>query len=209
VVNADVDTVSGYAAHDGFPSRSEVFIKGTEPSADPVHVFLKVCKSDGKLANPSDIASGSYDNKEFYQFKEEDPTAGSGGVNKWQEGILNWLNGQSDSKYHPPTDYCGSTNPLNIEFTNPHDHDSNLSGSFTVKYTADSSSDITTSALKVNGITKCTFASGANSYSCDVSGLSNGIYTLEADASDSGGHSSNRIISVGVGVPWATPTPSP
>ncbi|MEJ2441316.1 MAG: hypothetical protein P8Y06_00110, partial [Patescibacteria group bacterium] len=108
IVSASVDSISGYRSHDGFPSRIEKFIKGTEPGEDPVHVKLKVCKSDGKLATPSDIAAGNYEEKEYFIFKEEDPTAGPGDVNRWQEGINAWLETQGDSRYHPPFDYCGT-----------------------------------------------------------------------------------------------------
>jgi 1A family penicillin-binding protein len=212
VVTAQVDSVSGYAAHDGFASRSEVFIKGTEPTgADPIHVMLKVCKSDGNLANPSDISAGNYDNKEYFVFKEEDPTAGSGGTNRWQEGILNWLNTQGDGRYKPPTSYCGTSNPLNVEFVSPTDQTSNIPpGDYTVAYKANSSSSITQSALKLNGTQICAFSSGANSYTCNVKFSDKGIYTIEATASDSNNHQSNRVITVGVGQAWnATPTPSP
>lgn len=211
IIVAQVDSVSGYAAHDGFPSRSESFAKGTEPTGpDPVHLNLKLCKSDHNLANPSDIASGNYDSKEFFVFKEEDPTA-SGGVNKWQEGILNWLNSQGDSRYKPPTNYCGTTNPLDVQFVNPTDQSSNLGNSIDVKFTANSSSAITQASLKVNGNTSCTFSSGQNTYTCHVNFPTNGVYTLEADATDSTTHSSNRVITVGVGTEWnsATPSPSP
>lgn len=209
VVGVPVDTISGFASHDGFPSRNELFIKGTEPGSDAVHVMLKVCKNDGKLANPSDISGGNYDNKEFYVFKEEDPTAKAGGPNKWQEGILNWINGQSDSKYHPPSDYCGTANPVDVQFTNPHDQDSNLPGGFTITFTANSNSAITQADVQVDGTTKCNFNSGNNSYSCPVN-LSNGVHTLKAEATDSQNHQSNRIITIGVGVPWnTTPSPAP
>jgi hypothetical protein len=212
VVTAQVDSVSGFAAHDGFPSRSEVFIKGTDPTgADPVHVMLKVCKSDGNLANPSDVSAGNYDNKEYFVFKEEDPTSGSGGTNKWQEGILNWLNSQGDGRYKPPTSYCGTSNPLNVEFVSPTDQTNDIPpGDYTVAYKANSSSNITQSALKLNGTQICAFSSGANNYTCNVKFSNKGIYSLEATASDSNNHQSNRVITVGVGQAWnATPTPSP
>lgn len=205
-----VDTVSGYAAHDSFTSRKEYFVRGTEPTLpDPIHVLLKVCRSDGKLATPSDIASSNYDYKEFFQFKEEDPTAASGGVNKWQEGILNWLGGQSDSKYHPPTDYCGTSNPLNVDYINPKDQDSNLASTFTVNFTANSSSAITQADLAVDGKTICTFNNGANYYSCSITeSLSNGNHTIQANAMDAANHTSNRIITIAVGTS-ISPTPSP
>jgi 1A family penicillin-binding protein len=212
IITAQVDSVSGYAAHDGFPSRSESFAKGTEPTGpDPVHTNLKVCKNDGNLANPSDVSGGNYDTKEYFVFKEEDPTAPSGGPNKWQEGILNWLNTQADAKYHPPTGYCGSGNPLDVQFTSPTDRTSNVSSSTDVNFNAQSNSAITQASLKVNGNTSCNFSNGQNSYTCHVSFPGNGVYTLEAAASDAGGHSSNRIITIGVGTNWdaATPSPSP
>ena len=58
----------------------------------PVHVKLKICKLDGKIATPADIASGNFDEKEYFIFKEEDPTGGIDGENMWQKGILNWGN---------------------------------------------------------------------------------------------------------------------
>lgn len=74
-----VDSVSGYAAHDGFSSRNEYFIKGTEPGTDPVHVMLKLCKEDGNLATPGQIDAGDYNSREYFVLKEEDPTAAPGG----------------------------------------------------------------------------------------------------------------------------------
>jgi hypothetical protein len=211
VSQVSVDSVSGYAAHDSFPSRTEYFIKGTEPTlADPIHVLLKVCKTDGKLATPSDIAGGSYDNKEFFRFTENDPTAASGGPNKWQESINNWLNGQSDSKYHPPAEYCGIANPLSVDITSPHDQDSSMPSTFTVLFTANSSSAITQADLQVDGNTICTFNSGANNYSCPLTEpLSNGNHTLQANGMDGANHTSNRTITIAVGGPISsTPTPT-
>ncbi len=209
ISQVNVDMVSGYAAHDNFPSRNEYFIKGTEPTlADPVHVLFKVCKSDGKLATPSDIAANNFDYKEYFKFSENDPTAAPGGPNKWQEGINNWLNGQGDSKYHPPTDYCGTANPLNVDFTSPHDQDANMPSTFTVTFTANSSSAITQADLQVDGKAICTFNNGANNYSCTIKdSLSNANHTLQASAMDAANHSSSRTITVAVGGPISTPIP--
>jgi len=205
-----VDAVSGYGAHDGFPSRNEYFIKGTEPAlTDPIHVLLKICKSQGKLATPGDMAGGNYDNKEFFRFTESDPTAG-GGVNKWQEAINIWLSGQSDPRYHPPSDYCGTINPLSISFTSPHDQEANLPPTFTVTFTANSNSAITQVDLQVDGKTICSFNSGANNYSCEVKeSLSKGNHSLRASAMDSANNTLDSTITVAVGGPISTPTPSP
>lgn len=207
IVTANVDSVSGYRAHDDFSSRPEYFIKGTEPSDDPVHVKLKICKSDGKLATPSDIASGNYEEKEFFVFKEEDPTAGPGGQNRWQEGVLNWLNGQADPRYHPPTDYCGSGSPVHVSFIVPGDHSSNLSNTFTVKIKADSTADISELELFIDETKVRSFTSPP--YEHEVV-LSDGVHTLKARAKDTNGKEAESIISIGVNVSWDfSPSPTP
>lgn len=211
IVTAAVDSVSGFAAHDGFPSRIERFIDGTQPGTDPVHVKLKVCKSDGKLATPSDIANGNYDEKEFFIFKEEDPTSGKSGENKWQKAILAWISTQPDSKYHPPNDYCGTQNPVNVEFLTPADKSSNLGNKFTVEARADSTSNISQVELYVDGERIRTFL--AKPYKEEVN-LTNGVHNIRVFARDSAGKESDRNITVGVNVAWdysptSIPTPTP
>jgi len=207
IVTKEVDDISGYSAHDGFPSRLEYFIKGTEPGNDPVHVKLKVCKNQGKLATPNDISSGNYDEKEFFVFKEEDATGGIDGVNKWQEGILAWIAGQSDSRYHPPSDYCEGSNPVGVDFVTPHDHDSNLPGTFNVEIKAESTGDINEVRLEIDGSGYRTFT--GKPYSDNVS-LSIGIHKLRTIARDSNGKEASKEITIGVGVAWDyAPSPTP
>ena len=209
IVTASVDSVSGYRAHDGYSSRTEYFIKGTEPGEDPIHTKLKVCKSDGKLATPSDIASGNYEEKEFFVFKEEDPTASPGEPNRWQEGILSWLSSQSDSRYHPPVDYCDSSNPISVEFESPTDRTSNLPTNFKIKIRADSTTDISQVELEIDGTKVRTFTGPPFEY--DAS-LADGVHTLRAKAKDSSGKESDRTITIGVNVAWdysSSPTPTP
>lgn len=202
-----VDSVSGYAAHDGFASRNEYFIKGTEPGTDPVHVMLKLCKEDGNLATPGQIDAGDYNSKEYFVFKDEDPTAAPGGPNKWQEAILNWENTQTDQRYHPPTNFCGSGNPVNVSFSNPGDHNSNLPNSFTIKFIADSTNDIVEADLFIDGSKVQSFSSVPYTYNAN---LSTGVHTLRALATDSQGKQSDRTITVGVGTNWdASPSPTP
>lgn len=207
ITKVAVDTISGYSAHDGFAEREEIFAKGTEPGEDIVHVKLKLCKNDGKLATPSDIAANNYDEKEFLQFKEEDPTASAGQPNKWQEAINNWVFEQGDSKYHPPTEFCGTSNPLNVDFITPRDRDSNLPNTFAVKVNADSTSAITEVALYVDDTKIKTLTSLP--YQTDVT-LNDGVHTLKAIAKDANGKESNRVITIGVHVPWDySPSPTP
>jgi hypothetical protein len=207
IVTAAVDSVSGYAAHDGYSSRIEKFIDGTQPGEDPVHKKLKVCKNDGRLATPGDIASGNYDEKEYFIFKEEDPTAAPGEANKWQDGINAWLEGQGDERYHPPSDYCGTQNPVGIDFVSPSDRSSDLPNKFNVEIRADSTGDIVRVELEVDGSTTKTFDS--RPFRTDLD-LPTGVHTLKAIARDNNGNSSDREITIGVGLAWDyTPSPTP
>ncbi len=205
IETVDVDSFSGKRSHDGFPSRSEIFIKGNEPDSDNIHVNLKVCKNDGKLATPSDISANNYETKEFYVIKEEDPVS-TDGKNRWQEAILNWTAGQSDSRYHPPTDYCGTANPVNVEFISPSDR-TTVSNSFEIKIKAESSSQIVQVELEIDGVKRRTFDAPPFTDQID---LTNGVHKIRAKAKDSEGHESDRIIDIGVNTAWdavATPTP--
>ncbi|HET7098774.1 MAG TPA: PBP1A family penicillin-binding protein [Patescibacteria group bacterium] len=210
VFSASVDTVSGFASHDGFLSRNEFFAKGTEPGVDTVHMMLKICKSEGKLATPGDIAGGNYDNKEFFVFKEEDPTAGATGKNRWQEGILNWLNGQGDTKYHPPSDYCGTTNPISVDFISPTDRSSGVPNNITIKFSADSTNDIVQTDLYIDSVKVRSFSSVPYEFQTNSTSLPNGVHTIRAVAKDSSNKESDRTITIGVNTNWdASPTPTP
>ncbi len=210
IIQMEVDAASGARAHDGFPSRSEYFQKGTEPGDDEVHLMLKLCKSEGKLANPSDVAAGNYDSKEFFVFKEEDPTAGPGGQNKWQEAIITWINGQADQKYHPPTEHCGTSNPINVEFVSPTDRNSNVQSDATIKFRVDAVNDIVQADLYVDSKKVRSFSSVPFEFKADSSILTDGVHTLRAVATDSQGKTSDRVITIGVNSAWnATPQPTP
>ena len=207
IVSAAVDTVSGFAAHDGYPSRIEYFARGTEPGTDPIHVKLKVCKTDGGLATPSDIAGGNFDEREYFVFEEDDPTARGADENKWQTGIDAWIQGVANSLYNPPKDYCGTSNPVTVDFNNPGDRSSNLSNSFDVRLSADSTSSIDQIELFIDGVKERTFT--GRPYTHGVS-LSDGVHELRAVAKDERGNSSDRTITIGVNVAWDySPSPTP
>ncbi|EKE06269.1 MAG: hypothetical protein ACD_19C00021G0001, partial [uncultured bacterium] len=206
IVTVEVDKISGKRAHDGFASRPEFFAKGSEPVEDDMHVNLKVCKSDGRLATPSDISGQNYDNKEYFVFKEEDPVS-TDGKNRWQEAILNWTNGQSDSKYHPPTEYCGTTNPLSVEWTDPIDRISNLPNTFKIKIKATSTSNITMIEIYADGSKIRNIDSLP--YEADIT-LNDGVHKLQVKAKDKDGHEKEHTITVGVNTVWdagASPIP--
>jgi penicillin-binding protein 1C len=117
VIATQIDAVGGGLPRDGQPTRSEYFIKGTEPTAQsPIYQQIKLSKhQSGKLASASEISSGDYDTKDFVVFKEADPIS-TDGKNRWQDGIDAWIKAHyaaDHPEYYPPTetsDYQENTN---------------------------------------------------------------------------------------------------
>ncbi|MBI2074554.1 MAG: PBP1A family penicillin-binding protein [Candidatus Levybacteria bacterium] len=107
VVALTIDSYGGGAPIDGKPTRSEYFIKGTEPQGpSQIYKQLKISKEDNKkLASDSEVAKGEYDTKKFIVLSENDPIS-TDGKNRWQDGINDWINEnyKDDSMYHPPTE---------------------------------------------------------------------------------------------------------
>ncbi len=202
ITTQTVDRISGMKSHDGFPDRTEYFVKGTEPGDDTMHVNIKVCKGEGKLATPSDIAANNFDNKEFVILKEEDPTAQAGAENKWQKGIIDWINVQPDqAKYKVPTEYCtGVTSaPINIDFISPSDRSSNLDKSMKISFKVASLNNLANVWLEVDGTTVRSYTSAPYEFDTE---LTNGVHTLRAVAKDDKGNQSDRKIQIGVGTSW-------
>mgnify|MGYP001031848366 CR=1 FL=1 len=209
VVTAEVDKVSGYRSHDGFPGRMEYFVKGTEPTGkDPIHVKLKLCKGENKLATPAQVASGDYEEKEYFIFKEEDPVS-LDGKNRWQEGILEWISAQGDERYHPPTEYCGEGEGfLDIGIDSPA-HQSTAENTFLVKLKPHSIKAI--EEIKVYVDDKLKFALTERPFEKKIT-LKNGVYTIKAVVKDEDGNTGQREAKIGVNLPWdwqPSPTPSP
>ncbi len=126
VVALTIDAYGGGLPVDGRPTRSEYFIKGTEPTT-PAAIYQKVKLSKhqgGKLANSAEISAGDYDTKDFIVFAEKDPISVDG-KNRWQDGITAWLKktfAADHPEYYPPTetsDYKPGENNSNNNNNNP------------------------------------------------------------------------------------------
>jgi len=184
IVSAEVDSVSGYRAHDGYPSRIEYFIKGTEPGEDPVHTKLKTCEGE---------------EKEFFVFKEEDPASGRGGKNLWQEGILSWLTTQTDPRYHPPADECISKdkNSIDVIFDSPQNKDQ-VGNNFTIKFSIRSESGLKNAELFIDDTYQRGFTS--TPYEYEVKNLADGIHYLLIKAENTAGQKTENKITIGVNV---------
>jgi 1A family penicillin-binding protein len=208
ITELDVDKVSGYLAHDDFPSRKEYFIAGTEPQGDdPVHQMAKICKGEQKLATQVDIARNNYDQKEYFFFKEEDPTASPGESNRWQEGILNWLKDQSDERYHPPTEYCSTQDDIEVEIAEPGNEVQINSNQVKVRIVPKSTSPTDWAEILIDGqlMARLTSPPYEGTYTLD-----DGPHVVQAKARNQAGKEGQREAKIGVNTPWdATPTPIP
>lgn len=92
VVAVQVDSLAGGLPHGGQPTRTEYFVKGTEPTSEsPVYK--------------------SKDGQNYLVFHEDDPVS-TDGQNRWQKGIDDWLNTEhkDDKTYHPPGDIASNNN---------------------------------------------------------------------------------------------------
>lgn len=217
IVVTEVDLVSGFRCHDGFPCRTEQFIKGRGPvEDDPVHVMLEICKDTGKLASRIDHEKGLVETKEYFIFKENDPTSGDPEVNRWQEGINAWIgeNYSDDSRYHPPTETCdsyhsGEQERIHVSFEKPGDHEELNENNFEVKIKATTPHEVVKVELRANGALKKTWTGGPYE---TILYLEKGTHTLKAKAIDSRGNEGEAEIKIGVKVPWdwsPTPTATP
>lgn len=80
----EIDAFAGGLPHGGQPTRTEYFIKGTEPrSESPIYQ--------------------AKDGKNYFVFQENDPVS-TDGQNRWQKGIEEWIAKErpNDEAYHPP-----------------------------------------------------------------------------------------------------------
>ncbi len=115
VIAMQIDALGGGLPVPGQPTRSEYFIKGTEPTG-PAAIYQKIKLSrheQGKLANASEIAADDYDTKDYIVFHEDDPVS-TDGVNRWQQGIDAWIHqtySAADPQYYPPTDTSSYQEP--------------------------------------------------------------------------------------------------
>jgi len=207
IVTAEVDVVSGYCAHDGFPSRLEYFIKGAEPKEnDPIHTKLKLCRGQEKLATPAQIVRGDYEEREYFVFKEDDPVS-TDGVNRWQEGINQWLAGQTDPRYHPPTEYCGSEEEMVVRILKPQNEEQLNNNDIEVEVEVIAANKIEKIEFYINNVFKDKLTSRPYRITFH---LPDGTYTIKVKAYDEKGNQAEAEIKIGVNLPWNwQPSPTP
>lgn len=202
-----VDLVSGYPEHDGYPARADYFIKGTIPTEpDPIHTKVKVCKSDNnKLASEVDIARGEYDEKVYYVLKTESPA--------WESDIWAWIDGQGNDKYKVPREVCSSDTDTVIGFEKPGNNSRVNSNNVEIRLKVTTSKDIEWVRLYVGGEMRESFT--AKDVNTTIN-LSDGTYELTGRVRTTDGKESETKLKIGVNMdanasplPTVSPTPTP
>jgi len=210
VKTVEIDALFGGLPKEGYPTRSEYFIEGTEPKdVSSYYKKLKISKSNGKLANEVEIKTGNFEEKEFIVITENDPVS-TDGKNRWQETINAWEKDQSDSKYHAPTETSdSSSDSVIVSIKNPSDKQTLTSKDVEVKVKITSIEPIKNIKMYLNG-QEIKSIDGDNKEINESISLEDGVYELKIIAWNQKDKNGDSTIRFGINKPWdyATPTPA-
>ncbi|OGK31405.1 hypothetical protein A3F32_02700 [Candidatus Roizmanbacteria bacterium RIFCSPHIGHO2_12_FULL_42_10] len=210
-----IDALLGGLPIDGFPTRSEYFIKGTEPTdTSPMYKTLKLSKSDSsRLANDVEIKSGDYEEKKFIVITEEDPIS-TDGKNRWQEAINAWAVGQSDERYKAPTETSqAKSDEIIINFKEPDDEKRVDSNDVRVRAKITSLRTVKKAQLLVNEVIVREWQEDKREVN-ETLNLPDGVYTVRIKVETDGGNQRDNRVRIGVNRDWdeseePTEIPSP
>lgn len=207
-----IDSFLGGLPKDGYPTRSEYFIDGTEPKdTSPWYKKLKISKSNGRLANEVEIKNGSYEDKDFIVISESDPIS-TDGKNRWQEAINTWVSQQGDNKYKPPTETSdASADSVIVSIKNPSGQSTISSGNVNIKAKIASLEKLKNVKIKLNGVEIRSWNEDRRDVDETVSIMADGVYELQVLATNERDKQGESTIKFGVNKPWdyITPTPTP
>lgn len=201
VVSMEIDAFGGGLAREGYPTRLEYFIKGTEPtSQSSIYKKVKISKSQSdKLASSAEIASGNYEEKEFVVFEEQDPVS-TDGKNRWQEAIEAWVNKQEDAKYHPPKETSsGQSEGVTVSIKKPNDHEQIDDHDVRIEAETTSIEEIKRLELEVDGVVLKTVDGNKLN---EVINLNKGAHKIKVRAKNKKDETGEKEITIGVKVPW-------
>ena len=199
-----IDSFFGGLPRDGGSTRSEYYIKGTEPTeVSPYYKKLKLSKSNGKVANEVEVRSGNFDEKEFYVVTENDPISGDG-KNRWQEAIDAWAREQGDEKWHYPTETSDSSSEDVVVSIRSPGNESKVEISdkkVEVRARITSLSSIKEVKIFINGDEKKVIGGDRDEIS-ETFELENGKYEIKVRAENEKGKSGESTIKIGINEDW-------
>jgi membrane peptidoglycan carboxypeptidase len=204
-----IDAFLGGLPKDGYPIRSEYFVKGTEPKTiSPFYKKLKFSKSTGKLANDIEIKQGDYDERDFIVISEADPVS-TDGKNRWQEAIEAWAYSQNDEKFKPSRDVSDSKqDELVVSIREPGNESRVNSNNVKVVARVTSIQEIRKVEIQVNGTTVKTYNENKKDIEENLN-LSDGTYEIKVIAENVKGARKDTSVRIGVNKEWNESQPQP
>lgn len=200
----EIDAYLGGLPVDGYPKRSEYYVKGTAPTeVSPFYKKLKLSKSNGRLANDVEVRSGNYEEKDFIVITENDPISGDG-KNRWQEAIDAWAREQNDDKFKYPTETSDSSSEdVVVSIRNP-GNESKVETSdkkIEVKARITSIQPVKEIKIWINGKEEKVIKEDRDEIS-ETFELDNGKYEIKIQAWNEKGKSGDSSIKIGVNEDW-------
>ena len=204
-----VDGFLGGLPKDGYPTRAEYYIDGTEPKdVSPYYKKIKISKSNGKLANEVEIKSGNYEEKDFIVITESDPVS-TDGKNRWQEAINAWANSQGDSKFKPPTETSdASADSVIVSIKSPSNQTTVPFGNVNIKAKITSLDKLKNVKVKLNGEVKFDWNEDKKDIDETIP-VPDGVYELQIIGTNEKDKQGESTIKFGVNKPWDETTPTP
>ena len=198
----EIDALLGGLPRDGFPTRTEYFIEGTEPTeTSPYYKTFKLSKSNGKIANDIELTSGNYEEKSFIYIQEQDPVS-LDDKNRWQEAIDAWAKEQDDERYNYPTETSdSSSDEVVVSIKSPSNESRVDSNDIEVRAKIASNEPIKETKIWINGDEKKSFSGDTNEVT-ETFKLTNGKYEIKVKATNEKGKSSESTIKIGVNEDW-------
>jgi len=206
-------TVDGYLGglpKDGYPTRAEYYIDGTEPKdISPYYKKIKISKSNGKLANDVEIKSGNYEEKDFIVITESDPVS-TDGKNRWQEAINAWTAGQGDNKFKPPTETSdASADSVIVSIKSPSNQSTVSSDNLNIKAKIVSLDKLKNVKIKLNGTEVRNWNEDKKEIDETILINEDGVYELQVIGTNEKDKQGESTIKFGVNKPWDYVTPTP
>ncbi len=209
-----IDPFLGGLPIDGSQTRTEYFIEGTEPKdLSPFYKKIKISKANGKLANDIEIKSGNYEEKEFIVITESDPIS-TDGKNRWQEAIDEWVKGQGDSRFHPPTETSdASQDQVVVSIKSPSDKQQLDTHDVTIRAKIGSLYPLKSVKIYLNN-NELPYNETKSDVEYTINIPNEGSYELRITAVNEKDNNGGSSIKFGIDKPWdytnpTTPTPTP
>jgi len=194
VVAVNIDSISGMLPGDNSKVRSELFVKGTEPTQkDTFSKKIEVDKSNGLLANAATIATGNAETRTCVQLKEQ--------VESWQRYTNSWMESQGNPYRCPEKTselYHNADNKPIVKITSP-SNNGKVGTTFTVEADVASPGTITTVVFYLDGVASHQDTSIPYEHTFKLTSGDTGSHEIMVKAVDSNGNDGSDSIKIRVG----------